>query len=64
MGNNKKEQLKHVPVREVNNATPTKKRTEHKEKQKAQGESVVKWIFGVLVALAIIYMIWSMFIVQ
>ena len=34
MGNNKKEQLKHVPVREVNNATPTKKRTEHKEKQK------------------------------
>ncbi len=64
MGNNKKEQLKHVPVREVNNATPTKKRTEHKEKQKNQGESVVKWIFGVLVALAIIYMIWSMFIVQ
>ena len=64
MGNNKKEQLKHVPVREVNNATPTKKRTEHKEKQKPQGESVVKWIFGVLVALAIIYMIWSMFIVQ
>lgn len=64
MGNNKKEQLKHVPVREVNNATPTKKRTEHKEKQKKQGESVVKWIFGVLVALAIIYMIWSMFIVQ
>ena len=53
-----------MPVREVNNATPTKKRTEHKEKQKTQGESVVKWIFGVLVALAIIYMIWSMFIVQ
>ena len=64
MGNNKKEQLKHVPVREVNNTTTTKKRTEHKEKQKTQGESVVKWIFGVLVALAIIYMIWSMFIVQ
>ncbi len=64
MGNNKKEQLKHVPVREVNNVTTTKKRTEHKEKQKNQGESVVKWIFGVLVALAIIYMIWSMFIVQ
>ncbi len=64
MGNNKKEQLKHVPVREVNNVTTTKKRTEHKEKQKNQGESVVKWIFGVLVALAVIYMIWSMFIVQ
>ena len=64
MGNNKKEQLKHMPVREVNNATPTKKRTAPKEKKKTQGESVVKWIFGVLVALAIIYMIWSMFIVQ
>ncbi len=64
MGNNKKEQKKHVPVKEVNNVTTTKKRTEHKEKQKSQGESVVKWIFGVLVALAVIYMIWSMFIVQ
>lgn len=64
MGNNKKEQKKHVPVREVNTATPVKKRVDHQDKQKSQGENVVKWIFGVLVALAVIYMIWSMFIVQ
>lgn len=64
MGNNKKEQLKHIPAKEVNAASTTKKRVEHRDKQKNQGELVVKWIFGVLVALAIIYMIWSMFIVQ
>lgn len=64
MGNNKKEQLKHIPAKEVNNVEPSKKRTEQKEKQKDQGEKVVKWIFGVLVVLAIIYMIWSFFIVQ
>lgn len=64
MGNNKKEQAKHIPAREVNNVETAKKRVEHKEKQKDQGEKVVKWIFGILVALAIIYMIWSLFIVQ
>ena len=64
MGNNKKEQLKHIPAKEVNAASIAKKRVEHQDKQKNQGELVVKWIFGVLVALAIIYMIWSMFIVQ
>ncbi len=64
MGNNKKEQKKHVPAKEVKQMTTAKKRSEHNEKQKSQGESVVKWIFGVLVALAIIYMIWSMFMVQ
>lgn len=64
MGNNKKEQKKHVPVREVNVAAPAKKRIDHQEKQKSQGENVVKWIFGVLVALAIIYMVWTVFIVQ
>ena len=64
MGNNKKEQLKHIPAREVNAASTANKREEHQDRQKNQGELVVKWIFGVLVALAIIYMIWSMFIVQ
>ena len=64
MGNNKKEQLKHIPAREVNATSTAKKRVDHQDKQKNQGELVVKWIFGVLVALAIIYMIWSMFIVQ
>ncbi|EGN55888.1 hypothetical protein PRBRB14_02620 [Hallella multisaccharivorax DSM 17128] len=64
MGNNKKDQLKHVAAKEVNNMATSKKRTEHQEKQKDQGERVVKWIFGVLVALAVIYMVWSLFIVQ
>ena len=64
MGNNKKEQLKHIPAREVNASSTAKKREEHQDRQKNQGELVVKWIFGVLVALAVIYMIWSMFIVQ
>lgn len=64
MGNNKKEQAKHVAAKEVNNVETKKKRVEHEEKQKDQGEKVVKWIFGVLVVLAIIYMIWSFFIVQ
>lgn len=64
MGNNKKEQAKHVAAKEVNNVETKKKRTEHQERQKDQGEKVVKWIFGVLVALAIIYMIWSFFVVQ
>ena len=64
MGNNKKDQAKHIAAKEVNNVQTTVKRTEHKEKQKDQGEKVVKWIFAVLVVLAIIYMIWTMFIVQ
>ena len=38
-------------------------REKRDEKQKNQGDSVVKWIFGILVALAIIYMIWSMYLV-
>lgn len=30
------------------------------EKQEAQkGEKIVKWIFGVLIALAVLYMIWT-----
>ena len=63
MGNNKKEQAKHVAAREVNNVATQKHRTEREEKQKTQGDTVVKWIFGVLVVLAVVYMIWSMFIV-
>lgn len=64
MANNKKEQAKHVALKEVDNVETKKKRSDHQEKQKDQGEMVVKWIFGVLVVLAIIYMIWSFFIVS
>ena len=63
MGNNKKEQAKHVAAREVNTVATHKNPPEREEKQKSQGDTVVKWIFGVLVVLAVVYMIWSMFIV-
>lgn len=29
-----------------------------------QGKKVVKWVFGVLVALALIYMVYSIFMLQ
>ena len=58
---NKKKNDAHIPVREVNAAEKKVVREKRDEKQKNQGDSVVKWIFGILVALAIIYMIWSMY---
>ncbi len=60
---NKKKNDAHIPVREVNAAEKKVVREKRNEKQKNQGDSVVKWIFGILVALAIIYMIWSMYLV-
>lgn len=63
MANNKKEQAKHVALKEVNNVEKSKKRADHQEKQKDQGEKVVKWIFAGLLILAVIYIIWTFFIV-
>lgn len=63
MGNNKKDQAKHIPTKEVNNVENKKQGANREEQQKTQGDKVVKWIFGALVLLAIIYMVWSMFIV-
>lgn len=63
MGNNKKEQAKHIAVREVNNVATKKKRTEHQTKQKDQGEKVVGWIFFGLLILALAYVIWTFFII-
>ena len=60
---NKKKNDAHIPVREVNAAEKKVVREKRDEKQKNQGDSVVKWIFGILVALAIIYMIWSLYLV-
>ena len=60
---NKKKNDAHIPVREVNAAEKKVVREKRDEKQKNQGDSVVKWIFGILVALAIMYMIWSMYLV-
>lgn len=63
MANNKKEQAKHVARKEVNNVEAKKKRSDQQVKQKDQGEKVVKWIFAGLLFLAVIYIIWTFFIV-
>lgn len=55
---------KHIPNHEVRNVAGKKHRSDREVQQKQQGDKVVKWIFGSLVVLAIIYMVWSMFIVQ
>ena len=39
------------------------KREAYKKKQEQQGKNVVNWIFGVLVVLAILFVIYSIFIV-
>lgn len=52
----------HTPKREVNNVAPKQHRVDRAESQKNQGDRVVKWIFGVLIFLAIIYMIWTFYI--
>lgn len=36
------------------------KREAYKKKQEEQGRKVVNWIFGVLVALAVVYLVWTM----
>ncbi len=35
------------------------KREAYAKKQEEQGKSVMKWIFGVLIILAIIYLVWT-----
>ena len=59
-----KKASKHIPNHEVRNVADKKHRLDREVQQKQQGDKVVKWIFGSLVVLAIIYMVWSMFIVQ
>jgi len=34
-------------------------RANHSEKEKAQGEKIIKWIFGVLIVLALCYMLFT-----
>ena len=58
----KKKVDKHPVVHEVNQMARPRKRQNHEQKQKDKGEVVVKWIFGVLFALSILYIIWSMYI--
>lgn len=58
----KKKVDKHSVVHEVTQTARPRKRQNHEQKQKDKGEVVVKWIFGVLFALSILYIIWSMYI--
>lgn len=59
----KKKRNPQEPVREINAVAREVKREKREVKQKIQGDSVVKWIFGVLLVLAILYMVWTMTIV-
>lgn len=61
---NKKKNMSHIPAGSVNNVAPQAKKENHESKQKDQGDKIVKIIFGVLIALAIVYVIWSLFVVQ
>ena len=58
----KKKVDKQPVVHEVTQTARPRKRQNHEQKQKDKGEVVVKWIFGVLFALSIPYIIWSMYI--
>lgn len=58
----KKKVDKHPVVHEVTQTARPRKHQNHEQKQKDKGEVVVKWIFGVLFALSILYIIWSMYI--
>ncbi|EFA42940.1 hypothetical protein HMPREF0645_2690 [Hallella bergensis DSM 17361] len=59
----KKKRNPQEPVREINAVAREVKREKREVKQKIQGDSVVKWIFGALLVLAILYMVWTMTIV-
>lgn len=39
------------------------KREAWQKKQEAKGKNVMKWIFGVLIVLAIIYLVWTFSII-
>ena len=46
-------------MKKKNNA----KREAYAKKQEEQGKKVVTWIFGVLIVLAIIYLVWTFSII-
>lgn len=53
----------HEPVREINSVSREVKRMNREEQQKIHGATIVKWIFGVLILLSILYIIWTRTIV-
>ena len=60
---NKKDN-KHVPVSAINAVDKQVKRERRQEKEKQEGHRVVTWIFGALVFLAVVYMVWTVFVVS
>jgi hypothetical protein len=40
------------------------KRVAYEKKQAKEGEKVIKWIIGVLIALAICYAAWSVYLIS
>lgn len=37
------------------------KQKAYEQKQARQGEKIVKWIFGILILLALVYMFWAIY---
>ncbi|MBQ7421712.1 MAG: hypothetical protein IJV27_06205 [Prevotella sp.] len=46
------------------NQNSKEKRAAYQAKQEQQGKKVVNWIFGVLIVLAIIFMVYTVYIVS
>lgn len=59
-----KKQAKHVAAHEVNQTAKSVKKENRESRQKTTADRVVKYIFIGLIALAVIYMIWSMTVVE
>ena len=61
MGNKKSKRP--FAARMVNNVVKSVKKKNHETEQETTGNNIIKWIFGGLLLLAILYMIWTMTIV-
>ncbi|MBP7767849.1 MAG: hypothetical protein KA067_02075 [Prevotella sp.] len=54
---------KHVAAHAVNNVEHQKRRADRQERQQKQGDAVIKWVFGGLIFLAILFMIYSFYVI-
>jgi uncharacterized ion transporter superfamily protein YfcC len=55
---NKKRKQPEV-IHEINQVSREVKHVKHEEEQRDKGESVIRWIFFGLIALAIVYFVWG-----
>ena len=53
----------HLKLKKVMSKKNNAKREAWQKKQEAKGKNVMKWIFGVLIVLAIIYLVWTFSII-